>query len=146
MSSELLAGHRRLVVKIGSALLIDARGRLNLDWVNGLLDDVAEWCGEGRQLLLVSSGSVALGSAGLGIDRRRARLEELQAAAAAGQIRLARAYQELLEQRGLAVAQILPTPDDTEIRRRSQCARHARKTAGAGRGAGYQRERHGGDG
>lgn len=113
----------RLVVKVGSSLLVDDGGRLNRHWLEALLDDVAGLCRQGKQVLLVSSGAVALGCVALGIDRRRARLEEQQAAAAAGQIRLAHAYQELLERRGLAVAQILLTPDDTELRRRFLNAR-----------------------
>ncbi len=113
----------RLVVKVGSSLLVDDGGRLNRRWLEALLDDVAGLCRQGKQVLLVSSGAVALGCVALGIDRRRARLEEQQAAAAAGQIRLAHAYQELLERRGLAVAQILLTPDDTELRRRFLNAR-----------------------
>ncbi len=113
----------RLVVKVGSSLLVDDGGRLNRRWLEALLDDVAGLCRQGKQVLLVSSGAVALDCVALGIDRRRARLEEQQAAAAAGQIRLAHAYQELLERRGLAVAQILLTPDDTELRRRFLNAR-----------------------
>ncbi len=114
---------QRLVIKIGSALLVDERGTLDRDWLRALLDDVTDLCRAGKQVLLVSSGSVALGCAALGINRQRARLDELQAAAAAGQIQLARAYQELLEERGIPVAQVLLTPDDTEVRRRFLNAR-----------------------
>jgi glutamate 5-kinase len=114
---------RRLVVKIGSALLVDPQGQLNRGWLGGLLQDVAELHRAGKQVLIVSSGAVALGAASLGLNRRRARLEDLQAAAATGQIRLAQAYQELLAQSGIAVAQILLTPDDTEVRRRFLNAR-----------------------
>ena len=123
MSNIGIAGSQRLVVKIGSALLIDERGALDRHWLQTLLDDVADFAANGKQVLLVSSGSVALGCSTLGLNRRRARLEELQAAAAVGQIRLAQAYQELLAQRGIAVAQILLTPDDTEVRRRFLNAR-----------------------
>ncbi len=118
-----IAGLQRVVVKIGSALLIDGHGALDRHWLQTLLDDVADFTASGKQVLLVSSGSVALGCSTLRLNRRRARLEELQAAAAVGQIRLAQAYQELLAQRGIAVAQILLTPDDTEIRRRFLNAR-----------------------
>lgn len=123
MSADLLAPHRRLVIKIGSSLLVNDAGALNGPWLNAFLDDVALLQREGHQLLLVSSGAVALGCALLGLRRPRARLDELQAAAAAGQIRLAHAYQDLLERRGIVAAQILVTPDDTEIRRRFLNAR-----------------------
>jgi glutamate 5-kinase len=122
VSERGIAGLQRLVVKIGSSLLIDGDG-LNRRWLHALLDDVARLHAAGKQVLLVSSGAVALGCSSLGLNRRRARLEELQAAAAVGQIRLAEAYQELLAERGIVVAQILLTPDDTEIRRRFLNAR-----------------------
>lgn len=118
-----IAGLQRVVVKIGSSLLIDSGGELNREWLTALLGDVAAINRDGRQVLIVSSGSVALGCSTLGLNRRRARLEQLQAAAAVGQIRLAQAYQELLGQHGIAVAQILLTPDDTEVRRRFLNAR-----------------------
>jgi len=113
----------RLVVKIGSALLVDDTGRLNRSWLAALLADIADIRYAGRQVLIVSSGAVALGCASLGLNRQRARLEELQAAAATGQVRLAQAYQELLAERHIPVAQILVTPDDTEVRRRFLNAR-----------------------
>ncbi|MDZ7767616.1 MAG: glutamate 5-kinase [Woeseiaceae bacterium] len=114
---------RRLVIKIGSALLIDSQGELNRSWLEGLLHDVADLQADGRQVLIVSSGAVALGCSRLKLNRRRARLEELQAAAAVGQVRLAHAYQELLAQFDLSGAQVLLTPDDTELRRRFLNAR-----------------------
>lgn len=123
MQDNGLADRRRLVVKVGSSLLIRPDGELDREWLESLVDDVAALVRDGRQLLLVSSGSVALGCASLGLDRRRARLEELQAAAAAGQIRLAHAYQEMLARHGVPVAQVLLTPDDTENRRRFLNAR-----------------------
>lgn len=123
MTSDPLAGFGRLVIKIGSSLLIDADGELNRPWLAGLLDDVVALRAAGAQVLLVSSGAVALGCAELQLNRRRARLDEWQAAAAAGQIQLAHAYQELLAERGIVAAQILLTADDTEIRRRFLNAR-----------------------
>ncbi|MBT8084239.1 MAG: glutamate 5-kinase [Woeseia sp.] len=123
MKTDPLAQFARLVVKIGSSLLIDSEGALNRRWLAALLDDVVALRASGRQVLLVSSGSVALGCTLLGLNRHRARLDDLQAAAAAGQIQLAHAYQELLAQRGIVVAQILLTPDETEIRRRFLNAR-----------------------
>jgi len=104
-------------------LLVDDAGRLNRDWLTSLLDDVAEVARSGKQVLVVSSGSVALGCVALGLNRRQARLDEQQAAAAVGQVRLAHAYQQLLQDRGLSAAQILLTPDDTEVRQRFLNAR-----------------------
>lgn len=123
MTMNALAGFDRLVIKIGSSLLIDERGNLNRPWLAALLDDVAALRASGSQVLLVSSGAVGLGCSQLKLNRARARLDEQQAAAAAGQIQLAHAYQELLAERGIVVAQILLTPDDTEVRRRFLNAR-----------------------
>ncbi len=123
MGNAAFGALHRLVIKIGSALLIDSQGELNRSWLEGLLHDVADLQAGGRQVLIVSSGAVALGCSSLRLNRRRARLEELQAAAAVGQVRLAHAYQELLAQFDLSGAQVLLTPDDTEVRRRFLNAR-----------------------
>lgn len=109
---------RRLVVKIGSSLLADAGGQVNRDWLSGIAMDVATLRAAGTEVLIVSSGAIAIGCRLLGINRQRARLEMLQAAAAAGQVQLVRAYQEALGVHGFAVAQVLLTLDDTENRRR----------------------------
>jgi glutamate 5-kinase len=115
---------RRLVVKVGSALLVDARsGRLNRSWLESLADDIAAAKARGQQVIVVSSGAIALGRRHLGLEAGKLRLPESQAAAAVGQIRLARAWQEILENRGIAVAQVLLTLDDTEDRRRYLNAR-----------------------
>ena len=82
------------------------------------MEDVAYWHRRGHDVLVVSSGAVAIGSAVLGLNKRRARLEELQAAAAAGQVQLAHAWREALAKHGITAAQILLTPEDTENRRR----------------------------
>lgn len=108
----------RLVVKIGSSLLVDGRGRFARESLSNLADDVAALRASGHQVLIVSSGAVAIGVGVLGIERRRARLDELQAAAAAGQARLVQVWQEALSRHGIVTAQILLTPDDTENRRR----------------------------
>ena len=121
--ADALEPYSRFVIKIGSSLLIDADGGVNRNWLESLLDDVAELHERGRDVLLVSSGSIALGAALLGVNRRRARLEELQAAAAAGQVQLVNAYQESLQKRGLKTAQVLLTRGDTENRRRFLNAR-----------------------
>lgn len=123
MSRHDIAAPRRLVVKVGSSLLVDDAGQLNRQWLESLAQDVAERHRAGQQLLIVSSGAVALGCHVLNLNRRRARLEEQQAAAALGQVRLARAYEELLGLQQLTAAQVLLTPDDTEVRRRFLNAR-----------------------
>jgi len=123
MSKPLLRNLRRLVVKIGSSLLINVEDRLDRLWLDGLADDVAALRRAGHQLLIVSSGAVAIGSRALGINPRRARLEGLQAAAAAGQVQLVHAYQEALGRHDIKAAQVLLTPDDTEVKRRFLNAR-----------------------
>ncbi len=108
-----------MVVKIGSALLVDqATGRLNRSWLEALAEDVARLRKRNQEVLIVSSGAIALGRRHLGLNAGKLRLEESQAAAAVGQIRLAHAYKEILEQHELTVAQILLTLNDSEQRRR----------------------------
>lgn len=115
---------RRLVIKIGSALLVDEQtGSVRRTWLDALVDDIADLRRAGVEVLVVSSGAIALGRRHLGIDQIRPKLEEKQAAAATGQIILAHAYQESLARHHLTVAQILLSPDDTEQRRRHLNAR-----------------------
>lgn len=115
---------RRLVVKIGSTLLVDeSHARLRRTWVTALGDDLAALRARGTEIIVVSSGAIALGRHQLGLHRRTIRLEESQAAAAIGQIQLAHAYQESLARHGITVAQILLTLGDTEERRRHLNAR-----------------------
>jgi glutamate 5-kinase len=115
---------RRIVIKIGSALLVDsASGRIRSTWLNSLADDVAELRQEGRQVALVSSGAIALGRHIMRLPKGPLELEQSQAAAAVGQITLAHSYQELFRARGLATAQVLLTLGDTEERRRYLNAR-----------------------
>jgi glutamate 5-kinase len=122
--SETLASSRRLIVKIGSALLVDdASGDLRRPWLDALVEDIARCRRRGQEVLIVSSGAVAVGRRHLGLAGGALKLEEKQAAAAAGQIRLAHAYLEALGRHGIGVAQILLTPDDTEERRRHLNAR-----------------------
>ena len=123
MSRFDFSGHRRLVVKVGSSLLIDDGGKLGRAWLDSLTDDIAALYADGHEVLVVSSGSIAIGSAVLGINKKRARLEALQAAAAAGQVQLVHAYQASLARHDLAAAQVLLTPGDTEDRRRFLNAR-----------------------
>ena len=119
-----LVSARRVVVKVGSALLVDQEtGRLNRDWLETLVDDLLRLRARHQQVILVSSGAIALGRRELKLAKGPLRLEEKQAAAAVGQIRLAHAYKELLEEKGVTVAQVLLTLDDSEIRRRYLNAR-----------------------
>ena len=118
------AGARRVIVKIGSALLVDdATGHIRRGWLDAVADDVAALRARGIEVLVVSSGAIAVGRRHLGLNSGTLKLEEKQAAAATGQIRLAHAYQEALARHGITVAQVLLTLDDTEERRRHLNAR-----------------------
>jgi glutamate 5-kinase len=119
-----LATARRVVVKIGSALLVErSTGRVNRSWLEALAEDIARLRSRGQEVVLVSSGAIALGRRQLGLAPGALRLEESQAAAAVGQIRLAHAWKEVLESHGATVAQVLLTLGDTEQRRRYLNAR-----------------------
>jgi len=114
-----LTSAKRLVVKIGSALLVDrATGSLRADWLASLAQDVAWLKGQGTDVVLVSSGSIALGRGVLNLGLGPLPLEQSQAAAAVGQIRLARAYEEVLGPHGITTAQVLVTLEDSANRRR----------------------------
>jgi len=120
---------RRVVVKVGSALLVDAEEAVpNRAWLETLAADVAALRARGQEVLLVSSGAIALGRRQLGLSSARLKLEEKQAAAAVGQIRLAHAWKDALELHRLNVAQILLTFGDTEERRRYLNARNTLST------------------
>jgi len=123
MSGFALSEYRRLVVKVGSALLIGDDGHVHRGWLKGLAEDIARLNADGHEVLIVSSGAIAIGSTVLGLNKRRARLEDLQAAAAAGQVQLVHAYQEALSAHDIVAAQVLLTPEDTENRRRFLNAR-----------------------
>ena len=115
---------RRIVVKVGSSLLIDAAaGRVRQTWLASLVDDIAALHREGRDILVVSSGAIALGRSVLRLPKRPLKLEESQAAAAVGQIELARTWSEALVHHGIGAGQILVTLGDTEERRRYLNAR-----------------------
>lgn len=108
-----------LVVKVGSALLVEMDGSLKRGWLKSLVADIADRVNRGQKIVVVSSGAIALGARRLGLPKGgRASLEDAQAAAAAGQIVLAHAYAELLDKAGLKAAQILVTLGDLEDRRR----------------------------
>jgi glutamate 5-kinase len=124
-----LARARRVVVKIGSALLVEkSSGRINRSWLESLAADLAAMRGRGQEVILVSSGAIALGRRHLGLAPGKLRLEESQAAAAVGQIRLAHAWKEVLEVHDVTVAQMLLTLGDTEERRRYLNARSTLET------------------
>jgi len=115
---------KRVVVKVGSSLLVDGdKGRLNRAWLESFTEDVAAYRKRGLEVILVSSGAIALGRRHLALSPGKLKLEESQAAAAVGQIRLAHAYKELLDAHEITVAQILLTLGDTEQRRRYLNAR-----------------------
>src|SRR6266404_5465008 len=124
MARPNLKKFRRIVVKVGSSLLIDSNaGEVRASWLSALAADVARLHGEGRDILIVSSGSIALGRSRLKLPRGALKLEESQAAAAVGQIALARIWSEVLGHHGIGAGQILVTLQDTEERRRYLNAR-----------------------
>ena len=119
-----LSGHRRIVIKIGSSLLVDAAsGALKQAWLESLADDLSALAQAGCEVVLVSSGAIAMGRVVLGMKQRPDKLEDAQAAAAVGQIALGRAYAEVLGARRLVAGQVLLTLSDTESRRRYLNAR-----------------------
>jgi glutamate 5-kinase len=122
-----LASAKRVVLKVGSALLIADDGAPAQGWLDALVADAAAWRRTGRELVVVTSGAVALGRGVLGL-KGKLNLEEKQAAAAAGQTRLMRAWESAFATHGLPVAQALLTPDDTERRRRWLNARATLET------------------
>ena len=123
MTTQSLKKYRRITVKIGSALLVDRATGLKRDWLASLADDISALAAAGAEVLVVSSGAIALGRTILGLGKRVLKLEESQAAAAVGQIALAGAWSEALDRNGLKSGQILLTLGDTEERRRYLNAR-----------------------
>ncbi|OHC74671.1 MAG: glutamate 5-kinase [Rhodospirillales bacterium RIFCSPLOWO2_12_FULL_58_28] len=127
--TDRLAKAKRIVVKIGSALLVDeARGAVHRSWLEALADDIARLRGRGQEVIIVSSGAVAVGRRHLGLPAGVLLLEEKQAAAATGMVRLAHAYQEVLARHDITVAQVLLTLEDSENRRRYLNARNTLET------------------
>jgi glutamate 5-kinase len=124
MPSPLLTDFKRIVIKVGSSLLVDsAAGRVKRSWLVALAEDIAKLHADKRDVLVVSSGAIALGRARLKLPRGTLKLEESQGAAAVGQIALARIWSEVLGQHGIETGQILLTLQDTEERRRYLNAR-----------------------
>lgn len=114
---------RRVVIKVGSSLLVDPVHGLRAEWLLALGSDIADWRERGVDVLVVSSGAIALGRGVLGLPRGGLKLEESQAAAAVGQIALSKAWAEVLGARGITTGQILVTLGDTEERQRYLNAR-----------------------
>src|SRR3989442_7140627 len=122
--SPALANFRRIVVKVGSSLLVDSDGRrLHQDWLSSLAQDIATLHGDQRDMLVVSSGAISFGRAVLKLPAGPLKLEDSQAAAAVGQIALARTWSEVLGRHGITAGQVLVTLQDTEERRRYLNAR-----------------------
>ena len=115
---------KRLIVKIGTNILVDQdNGRIRRAWLEALADDIAELRQAGKQVIVVSSGAMALGRGILGLERRTISMEAKQATAAVGQVRLSQIWREALERHGLTMAQVLLTLEDSESRRRYLYAR-----------------------
>ena len=117
LTTNPLAKYRRITIKIGSALLVDKAGKLRASWLAGLAEDIAALKAEGREVVIVSSGAIALGRGLLGLSALALTLEQSQAAASAGQIALSQAWAEALGKHGIVTGQILITPNITEERR-----------------------------
>ena len=119
-----LTSAKRIIIKIGSALLVDQKtGTLKASWLNALVDDIVELRRAGADVILVSSGAIALGRRTLGLPKGKLKLDQSQAAAAVGQIALAQSWSEALRTRNIVAAQVLVTLQDTEERRRYLNAR-----------------------
>ncbi|MBT8137422.1 MAG: glutamate 5-kinase [Gammaproteobacteria bacterium] len=128
-----LTDANRVVIKVGSSLLVDFdSGALNRAWLRSLAGEIARMVGRGQQIVVVSSGAIALGRKYLGFGKEQNKLNQQQAAAASGQILLAHAYQELLGLHDIKAAQLLLTLGDTENRRRYLNARSTLETLLAG--------------
>ncbi|MCB2109288.1 MAG: glutamate 5-kinase [Rhodobacteraceae bacterium] len=124
-----LSKSKRVVIKIGSALLVEElTGELHRAWLDALADDIAGLRKKNLDVVVVTSGAIAIGRGPLGMRGKKLRLEEKQAAAATGQSRLTQAYQNALDRHGITVAQVLVTIDDTENRRRFLNARNTLDT------------------
>ena len=124
-----IAGGSRIVVKIGSALVVDQKQAAPRSaWLESVAADIAALTQRGKEVIVVSSGAIALARRTLGLTQKRLKLEEKQAAAAVGQIRLAQAWAQALSARNLTAAQLLLTLDDTEDRRRYLNARETLST------------------
>lgn len=124
-----IADAKRIVIKIGSSLLVENKtGTIHNEWLESLLNEIVQFWQQGKQIIIVSSGAIPLGRRHLQFKNPVLQLEEKQAAAAVGQIKLAHAYQQSLEKHGITVAQVLLTLDDSENRRRYLNAKNTLET------------------
>ena len=114
---------KKIVIKLGSSTIVDARGNLKKKWLLSLVQDIKKLKKNNREIIIVSSGSIALGQSFLKIKNKKVKLEMSQAVAAVGQIHLINEFQKLFEKNKIKIGQILITPDDTEQRRRALNAR-----------------------
>lgn len=129
LKSTALTDAKRIVIKIGSALLVDeAQGTVHRKWLETLASDIAALRARGQEVVIVTSGAIAVGRRHLKLPQGSLRLDEKQAAAACGNIRLAHAYQDVLNHHDITVAQILVTMEDSENRRRYINARNTLDT------------------
>jgi glutamate 5-kinase len=114
-TQRFLSDGKRIVIKIGSSLLVEyATGVIYKEWLTSLISEVVQFLTAGKQIIIVSSGAIALGRSHLNFKDKVLKLEEKQAAAAVGQVKLAHVYQEILGSQGITAAQILLTPDDSD--------------------------------
>ena len=128
-ASALIEGAEKIVIKIGSALLFNPEENgLQTSWLEGLVNDVARLHRDGKQVIIVSSGAIALGRDEMKLAKGRIRLDEKQAAAATGQIILAQAWNDAFKAHEITTAQILLAPEDTETRRKHLNARSTMQT------------------
>lgn len=124
-----IANANRLIIKIGSSLLVNNEtNQIRMEWLISFLDEIAQYWQQGKQIILVSSGAIPLGKCHLQFKHRDLQLKEKQAAASVGQIQLAHAYQKLLEERGIVAAQVLLTLDDFKNDERSYNAKNTLET------------------
>ncbi len=125
---QILNKAKKIVVKIGSSLIINDEGGCNDTWLASIADDIANWHKGGKQITIVSSGAIALGRKRLGLDKKQLTLTESQAAAAAGQIDLANGWGKAFQKHSTPIAQILLTLEDSENRKRYLNARNTLNT------------------
>ena len=114
----LIDNSKKIVIKLGSTTVIDKKGNFKKNWVNSLIKDIKKYK-KNRDLVIVSSGAIALGQNYLKIKKKKIKLEMSQAIASIGQIHLAEEFQKIFKKNNFRVGQILISPDDTEQRRRA---------------------------
>jgi glutamate 5-kinase len=114
---------KKIVIKLGSSTIVDSKGKFKKKWLLSLIQDIKELRKNNQEIVIVSSGSIALGQSYLKIKNKKVKLEMSQAVASVGQIHLINEFQKLFEKSGITIGQILITPDDTEQRRRALNAR-----------------------